>query len=888
MKVWNASGYATTSDLAAHLTDNAIDPEAAIAAGVRVANEIGDLPEAMRGNVQLPAIVWPWKSPDGTISYQAQPPRDTVAPGRPKYLFAPGHRNVLNEIRKPMGGSPLVIVEGTKQAHAVAAAADPRIGVYGMAGCYGWKSGGAPVMDLEVAERRDVFVILDADAATNADVYRAGEALAETLIDSFLADSVKFVTIPGSQKAGADDVLASFPAEKRATMMGRWIDAAKAKPAKVKPKERAKADDAVDLAEVERPSVEVTGDRLEVIRNVVNALVLHGNARTLFQRDGVLTYRNGDKLELVDAKRLRLAVAEAAFTYRETDKGTVAGWPDKDVLLAVEASAAPFAPIEGIATSPFVRHDGTVATAEGYDKATRRYLHLDRSVQGVDVPEAPTRADVEAALRLIFDEMLPDFPFSGETAKANALALLLTPFIREQVDIVPLAVVNAHAPGTGKTLFAGLAAEIATGKEARQGTLNSSEEEIRKNITAGLVEGETFVLYDESHNIDSKQLVEKLTSPVVTDRPLGVTKLVRFQNNLTWVACGNNVAVQADMARRHYRIDMAYEGGDPSLRDPSQYRHANIRGWVKEHRRELVQACLTLVRAWYAAGAPEAPDTPKFGSFEQWTTRIAGILHHAGVTGFLADMEEKRSENDYVTGSWARHIAAMYEATGGEWMTAGELCKVLRQEVDFPMPPLKKFDPADRQAPFELGMAYGSQTGRFLNGFMVEKDTKRSSGGFRWRVVNTDSPSITTVGTSFLEGSVGSVGSVGSSAISHGQEASLPSETPLSVENGLREVHNVHNLHGSDLNPLGHRLTWADDPDNPGVKKARLDAILTDRPTRTAAPRNDRFDALLSSVPPLRNVCPKHGDQPAHPRGGHMRSCPVCFPADYRDNSFTV
>ena len=68
------------------------------------------------------------------------------------------------------------------------------------------------------------------------------------------------------------------------------------------------------------------------------------------------------------------------------------------------------------------------------------------------IPEAPTRAQVEQALRRIFS-IIGEFPYVSQADRANTLGLLLTPLLRYAFSgHVPLALVDAPKQGTGKGL----------------------------------------------------------------------------------------------------------------------------------------------------------------------------------------------------------------------------------------------------------------------------------------------------------------------------------------------------------------------------------------------------------------------------------------------------
>ena len=55
----------------------------------------------------------------------------------------------------------------------------------------------------------------------------------------------------------------------------------------------------------------------------------------------------------------------------------------------------------------------------------------------------------------LIDEVIGEFPYQDTASHANAHGLLLTPIIRQSISgHVPLALLDATRPGTGKTLLA--------------------------------------------------------------------------------------------------------------------------------------------------------------------------------------------------------------------------------------------------------------------------------------------------------------------------------------------------------------------------------------------------------------------------------------------------
>jgi len=61
---------------------------------------------------------------------------------------------------------------------------------------------------------------------------------------------------------------------------------------------------------------------------------------------------------------------------------------------------------------------------------------------------------------------------------------------------------------------------------------------------------------------------------------------------------------------------------------------------VQANRPQLIWACLTLIRAWLAAGRPMGKEV--MGSFESWAQVMGGIFEVVGIPGLLANRETLR------------------------------------------------------------------------------------------------------------------------------------------------------------------------------------------------------------------------------------------------------
>jgi hypothetical protein len=346
-------------------------------------------------------------------------------------------------------------------------------------------------------------------------------------------------------------------------------------------------------------------------------------------------------------------------------------------ILAMESW--PFPPVEGIIETPIVRPDGSLLTTPGYDALTRLIYRPAPGITFPPVPPAPTADDLQRALALI-EEALDEFPYIDAASKANAFALLLTPLLRPAIPgPVPLALVDAPAAGTGKTLLTRTIAQIATGRSAAIMTAPAGSEEFRKKITATLLSGTTLILLDNVEGpLLAGSLAAALTTDIWSDRILGQSAIVTLPQKVTWACSGNNLAVAGDIARRCYWIRLDAQTSRPWQR--TGFRHPDLLGWVTERRAELVTALLTLSQAWYQAGQPEAV-TPTLGGFEAWTRTIGGILAHVGVGGFLANLDELYTQVDEGdSGQWTAFLATWLATYGDRLIAVAELTDGLLME----------------------------------------------------------------------------------------------------------------------------------------------------------------------------------------------------------------
>ncbi|MBN7566654.1 DUF3854 domain-containing protein [Mycobacteroides abscessus subsp. massiliense] len=208
---------------------------------IRSVETQSDLPDYFRERediVRPRGILFGWRTKDGSIEWQLRLDEPLTDPetGRVKKYLMRADSGIRYGLILKRSGSKVLIVEGTKQGHAVAAAIDMNTTVIQIPGCTGWSRDGwqAPMELVQLTSNKQTYILLDADAADNLLVYTAGEKLASRLAPT--ARAVKFLQCPGEGKSGIDDFLSGQDERQRKTTLEVLVKNAKTRPATHRPK----------------------------------------------------------------------------------------------------------------------------------------------------------------------------------------------------------------------------------------------------------------------------------------------------------------------------------------------------------------------------------------------------------------------------------------------------------------------------------------------------------------------------------------------------------------------------------------------------------------------------------------------------------------------------
>lgn len=444
-----------------------------------------------------------------------------------------------------------------------------------------------------------------------------------------------------------------------------------------------------DTALLHRPTLNITGPATAIAREALEALPLAEapHNRTFMFNGSPVTVRADGTIKQMSPKVMQLVLSEVARFRLDSGRYDDAPYDTASAALRLSEEVDNLLPaLKQVVTVPVLLHSGAILTTPGYDKESE--LYYAPAVPDVQVPDTVTADDVSAALALIFDDLLVDFPFVADADRAHALALLLLGFVRDLIDgPTPLHWIGAPDSRTGKGKLASCVLAPAYGVPS-SGALSEQEAERRKNISAKLSKGVNVVKWDNVRgDVRSQALELALTETRWTDRKLGfnfgATADIDVPILCTWVLTANNATPGGDMRGRTLPISLDREAEDPGRFKPDGGWHLDRppEVWALDHRAELIRAALVLCRWWVQKGSPAPDVSTVLGGYEDWQRVLGGILEAADVPGFCGNLleldagDEDRSELNQMFVTLAKAHGSTPK-TASTILTDGTLAKI--------------------------------------------------------------------------------------------------------------------------------------------------------------------------------------------------------------------
>jgi putative DNA primase/helicase len=274
--------------------------------------------------------------------------------------------------------------------------------------------------------------------------------------------------------------------------------------------------------------------------------------------------------------------------------------------------------VAGVITTPTIRPDGTILSAEGYDPATRLYL---MSPPRLSLPDSPSKEDAQAALKLL-DGLFDEFPFVDKPSRSVAHSALLTTVARGAFPVTPMHAASSPMAGSGKSYLWDTVAVVATGQWCPVMTAGPSPEETEKRLGSALMRGQALISIDNVNGeLSGDALCQCIERPRIQVRILGRSQ--HFDNDAratTVLATGNNLTLTGDVVRRSLRCLL-----DPQVERPEERKfNGSPVDVIMANRSKYIAAALTIVRAYILAGRPDL--APRLASFEAWSDTVRSSL----------------------------------------------------------------------------------------------------------------------------------------------------------------------------------------------------------------------------------------------------------------------
>ena len=298
----------------------------------------------------------------------------------------------------------------------------------------------------------------------------------------------------------------------------------------------------------------------------------------------------------------------------------------RDVSLTlIERSTSNLPVLKALLGAPTVTASGRFIAKPGYDQETGLFSTFDSWEK---LPDSFNKVDAITA-REYLEDLVSEFPFTDSAARAAWLAAFLTSLVRWQLPAAPFFGFDAPIMGSGKTLLATIISFLVNAQPPAVMTQPRDETEARKAILAALIAGDSLLLMDNVEQVVSGETLCTIsTSETYRDRLLGETKMISVSTAVTLIMTGNNLTVRGDLSTR-----MLISRLDPVSEHPEQrvFKRDNLKDYVLDNRQSLVNAGLTIIKAYIDADMPDT-GLKTYGRFEDWDKLVRYPLVWSGAT----------------------------------------------------------------------------------------------------------------------------------------------------------------------------------------------------------------------------------------------------------------
>lgn len=316
---------------------------------------------------------------------------------------------------------------------------------------------------------------------------------------------------------------------------------------------------------------------------------------------------------------------------------------------------------------------------KGYDKRFASWLPYNAvSISNPNIP-------IDDAKKII-DSVLSEFCFKSEQDKINAISGLITPFLKGLFSAfnvrVPLFIYEANRERAGKDYLAGITGILYEGCATENPPISTGDrmqnnsDELRKKILSAMIVGKKRLHFSNNKgHLNNATLESVITLPSFSDRVLGKSSELSFDNEIDFSLSGNiGMTLTADLSNRSRFIRLFLDIEDANSRT---FSYPDLHGWVFKNRELVLSALYSLIKNWIGMKSP--PGSIPFASFPEWSNVCGGIMECAGYGNpCVRDNDTSGIAMDTETSNMKTLFEICHEHRGEEWLKKGDVIEIIK------------------------------------------------------------------------------------------------------------------------------------------------------------------------------------------------------------------
>jgi len=329
---------------------------------------------------------------------------------------------------------------------------------------------------------------------------------------------------------------------------------------------------------------------------------------------------------------------------------------------------------------------GTLAfPRKGYDKRFGSWLPFNAPQIKEDMF---TLEEAKALINKIFEE----FCFATEKDRTHAIAAFITPFLRGMFPRfstrTPVFIYMANRERAGKDYCAGCTGMLYEGVNTEEPAISNDEkgsgnanEEIRKKIMACFIQGKKRFHSSNNKGLLNNSIFEGIiTAPTWSDRILGKSKNVKFDNEMDYSLSGNiGIRLTPDLANRARIINLHLVDEDANARE---FKNPNLHEWILDNRGSIISALYVLVKNWVDKGMPKG--SIPFTSFPHWAKICGGVMEAAGYNNPCESDKTAIISLDSETEEMKLLFETCFDKCPNKWLSKDEIKRIVEENDIMP------------------------------------------------------------------------------------------------------------------------------------------------------------------------------------------------------------